>query len=55
MGMATFTDKQDQVKRIFATKINFDKLKLQKTENCQLDTPWECQVIINLLSNVEVQ
>jgi uncharacterized pyridoxal phosphate-containing UPF0001 family protein len=30
MGMATFTDKQDQVKRIFATKINFDKLKLQK-------------------------
>jgi uncharacterized pyridoxal phosphate-containing UPF0001 family protein len=32
MGMATFTDKQDQVKRIFATKINFDKLKLQKTE-----------------------
>jgi hypothetical protein len=49
MGMATFTDKQDQVKRIFATKINFDKLKLQKTENCQLDTyQWECQVIINL-------
>jgi uncharacterized pyridoxal phosphate-containing UPF0001 family protein len=38
MGMATFTDKQDQKKRIFATKINFDKLKLQKTENCQLDT-----------------
>jgi hypothetical protein len=38
MGMATFTDKQDQAKkRIFATKINFDKLKLQKTENCQLD------------------
>jgi hypothetical protein len=55
MGMATFTDKQDQVKRTQLKSI-FDKLKLQKTENCQLDTyQWECQVIINLLSNVEVQ
>jgi uncharacterized pyridoxal phosphate-containing UPF0001 family protein len=31
-------DKRSSKKRIFATKINFDKLKLQKTENCQLDT-----------------
>jgi hypothetical protein len=33
MGMATFTDKQDQVK-IFATKINFDKI----TEDRKLST-----------------
>jgi pyridoxal phosphate enzyme (YggS family) len=39
MGMATFTDKQDQVKKEFSQlKSIFDKLKLQKTENCQLDT-----------------
>ena len=39
MGMATFTDKQDQVKKEFSQlKSIFDKLQLQKTENCQLDT-----------------
>jgi uncharacterized pyridoxal phosphate-containing UPF0001 family protein len=37
MGMATFTDKQDQVKRIFATKINL-MIQSQKTENCKLNT-----------------
>jgi pyridoxal phosphate enzyme (YggS family) len=39
MGMATFTDKQDQVNKEFSQlKAIFDKLQSQKTENRQLDT-----------------
>ena len=39
MGMATFTDNQDQVKKEFShLKSLYDKLQSQKTENCQLNT-----------------
>jgi pyridoxal phosphate enzyme (YggS family) len=39
MGMATFTDKQDQVNKEFSQlKAIFDKLQSQKTQNRQLDT-----------------
>lgn len=39
MGMATFTDNQEQIKREFDhLKSLFDKHKSQKTENCQLNT-----------------
>ena len=39
MGMATFTDNQDQVKKEFShLKSIFDKLQSQQTENCQLTT-----------------
>ncbi|WP_016988767.1 YggS family pyridoxal phosphate-dependent enzyme [Flavobacterium sp. ACAM 123] len=39
MGMATFTDNQDQVKKEFSQlKSIFDELQSQETENCQLKT-----------------
>lgn len=39
MGMATFTDKQEQIKREFLyLKSIFDKLSILKTENCELKT-----------------
>jgi pyridoxal phosphate enzyme (YggS family) len=39
MGMATFTDNQDQVKKEFShLKSIYDKLQSQKIENCQLNT-----------------
>ena len=39
MGMATFTDNQAQIKKEFQNlKSIFDKYKLLKTENCQLNT-----------------
>lgn len=39
MGMATFTDNQEQIKREFLhLKSIFDKHKELKTENCQLNT-----------------
>jgi pyridoxal phosphate enzyme (YggS family) len=39
MGMATFTDNQDQVKKEFShLKSIYDKLQSQKTENCELNT-----------------
>ncbi|MEZ7500800.1 YggS family pyridoxal phosphate-dependent enzyme [Flavobacterium sp. Arc3] len=39
MGMATFTDNQDQIKKEFShLKIIFDKLQSQQTENCQMNT-----------------
>ena len=39
MGMATFTDNQNQIKKEFLhLKTLFDKYSPQKTENCQLNT-----------------
>lgn len=39
MGMATFTENQDQIKKEFQNlKTIFDKVSKQKTENCQLNT-----------------
>jgi pyridoxal phosphate enzyme (YggS family) len=39
MGMATFTDNKDQIKKEFLhLKTIFDKTKEPKTENCQLET-----------------
>ena len=39
MGMATFTEKKDQVKKEFMhLKSIFDKLQSQQTENCQMTT-----------------
>ena len=39
MGMATFTDNRDQIKKEFLhLKTIFDKTKKMKTENCQLET-----------------
>lgn len=39
MGMATFTDNQDQIKKEFDNlKSIFDKVSQLKTENCQLNT-----------------
>ena len=39
MGMATFTDNQNQIKKEFLhLKTLFDKYQPQKTENCQLNT-----------------
>ena len=39
MGMATFTDNQDQIKKEFThLKTIFDKLKSLNTKNCQLNT-----------------
>jgi pyridoxal phosphate enzyme (YggS family) len=39
MGMATFTDNKDQIKKEFLhLKTIFDKTKKLKTENCQLET-----------------
>ena len=39
MGMATFTDNQDQIKKEFLLlKSIFDKLQSQRSENCQLST-----------------
>ncbi|WP_298141031.1 YggS family pyridoxal phosphate-dependent enzyme [Flavobacterium sp.] len=39
MGMATFTENQDQVKKEFQNlKTIFDKVSKQKTDNCQLNT-----------------
>ena len=39
MGMATFTEKKDQIKKEFLhLKTIFDKTKKLKTENCQLET-----------------
>ena len=39
MGMATFTDNQDQIKKEFQNlKTIFDKVSELKTENCQLNT-----------------
>ena len=39
MGMATFTDNKDQIKKEFLhLKTIFDKTKELKTENCQLET-----------------
>jgi hypothetical protein len=39
MGMATFTDNQIQIKKEFChLKSIFDKLQLQKTKNCHLQT-----------------
>ncbi|RKS93940.1 hypothetical protein BC952_1799 [Flavobacterium limicola] len=39
MGMATFTDNRDQIKKEFLhLKTIFDKTKEPKTENCQLET-----------------
>lgn len=39
MGMATFTDNQDQIKKEFDNlKSIFDKISQLKTENCQLNT-----------------
>ncbi|MEZ7507309.1 YggS family pyridoxal phosphate-dependent enzyme [Flavobacterium sp. Arc2] len=39
MGMATFTDNQDQIKKEFShLKIIFDKLQSQQTENNQMNT-----------------
>ena len=39
MGMATFTDNKDQIKKEFLhLKTIFDKTKKMKTENCQLET-----------------
>lgn len=39
MGMATFTDNQDQIKKEFdILKSIFDKVSQLKTENCQLNT-----------------
>jgi hypothetical protein len=39
MGMATFTDNQEQIKKEFRhLKSIFDKLQPQNTENCQLNT-----------------
>jgi PLP dependent protein len=39
MGMASFTDNQEQIKREFQhLKSIFDKYKVLKTENCQLNT-----------------
>jgi uncharacterized pyridoxal phosphate-containing UPF0001 family protein len=38
MGMATFTDNKDQIKKEFTQlKTIFEKTKKLKTENCQLD------------------
>lgn len=39
MGMATFTDNQNQIKKEFThLKTIFDKLQVMKTTNCQLNT-----------------
>jgi PLP dependent protein len=39
MGMATFTDNQEQIKKEFThLKSIFDKLQPMRTENCQLNT-----------------
>ena len=39
MGMATFTDNQNQIKKEFThLKTIFDKLHISKTANCQLNT-----------------
>lgn len=39
MGMATFTDNQDQIKKEFQNlKTIFEKVIKQKTDNCQLNT-----------------
>ena len=39
MGMATFTENKDQIKKEFQNlKTIFDKVSKQKTENCQLNT-----------------
>jgi len=39
MGMATFTENQNQIKKEFQNlKTIFDKVSKQKTENCQLNT-----------------
>lgn len=39
MGMATFTENQDQIKKEFQNlKTIFDKVSKQKTDNCQLNT-----------------
>jgi PLP dependent protein len=39
MGMATFTDNQNQIKKEFQhLKTIFDKLQSLKTEHCQLNT-----------------
>lgn len=39
MGMATFTDNQNQIKKEFThLKTIFDKLQVKKTTNCQLNT-----------------
>lgn len=39
MGMATFTDNQDQIKSEFSfLKVTFEELKKLKTFNCQLET-----------------
>ena len=39
MGMATFTDKQTQIKKEFThLKSIFDKTQALQTENCQLNT-----------------
>jgi pyridoxal phosphate enzyme (YggS family) len=39
MGMATFTENQNQIKKEFEhLKSIFDKLELQNTKNCELNT-----------------
>jgi hypothetical protein len=39
MGMATFTENQNQIKKEFEhLKSSFDKLELQNTKNCELNT-----------------
>jgi pyridoxal phosphate enzyme (YggS family) len=52
MGMATFTDNKDQIKKEFLhLKTIFDKLKTASWKLSQ----WECPAIINLQLNAEAQ